>query len=118
MAQLRRRQAGVVAAALGSLLAFWTGLAAWAADTPATALLYERPVLTIDPGMHTAQIRSAAVDAAGQLRGPAAVAGAGQVAGTGSEDKTVRIWSVADGTLLHTIRMPAGPGDTGKIYAV
>ena len=68
--------------------------------------LYEQPVLVVDPGMHTATIRSVAVDAAGCL------------AVTGSDDKTVRMWSLADGKLLRTIRMPAGPGNIGKIYAV
>jgi hypothetical protein len=37
---------------------------------------------------------------------------------TGSDDKTVRIWSVGDGRLLQTIRLPAGPGNIGKVYAV
>ena len=60
--------------------------------------LYERPVLIVDPGMHTATSKAAAVDAAGLFLV------------TGSEDKTVRIWSVSDGKLLRTIRMPAGPG--------
>ena len=68
--------------------------------------LYEQPVLVVDPGMHTATINSVAVDAAGRL------------AVTGSDDKTVRVWSLADGKLLRTIRMPAGPGNVGKIYAV
>ncbi len=68
--------------------------------------LHDRPVLVLDPGLHTAPIRSADVDAAGTL------------AVTGSHDKTVRLWSVADGRLLRTIRVPAGPGDVGKIYAV
>jgi hypothetical protein len=68
--------------------------------------LYDRPVLAIDPGMHTNVIRDAAVDA--EVRW----------AVTGSEDKTVRVWSLADGALLRTIRVPAGPGDVGKIYAV
>ena len=68
--------------------------------------LYERPVLIVDPGMHTAPIRAAAVDAAGRF------------IVTGSDDKTVRIWSVSDGKLLQTIRVPAGPGDIGKIRAV
>jgi WD40 repeat protein len=71
-----------------------------------TSPLYERPVLVVDLGMHTAKISSVAVDAAGRL------------AVTGSEDKTVRVWSLADGKLLRTIRLPAGPGDIGKIYAV
>src|SRR4051812_42028762 len=106
MARYRRGQASTVVATLWSLLISWTSLSAWAADTFATTLLYERPVLTIDPGMHTAQIRSAAVDRAGRL------------AVTGSHDKTVRIWSLADGKLLQTIRVPAGPGNVGKIHAV
>jgi WD40 repeat protein len=50
--------------------------------------------------------RSAAADAAGRFLV------------TGSDDKTVRIWSALDGTLLRTIRMPAGPEAAGKIYAV
>lgn len=68
--------------------------------------LYARPVLTVDPGRHTAAIRRAAVDAAGRF------------AVTGSHDKTVRVWALADGTLQRTIRLPAGPGNVGKVYAV
>ena len=30
----------------------------------------------------------------------------------------MRIWSLADGKLERTIRLPAGPGDVGKVYAV
>ena len=37
---------------------------------------------------------------------------------TGSLDKTIRVWSLADGSLVRTIRMPAGPGNVGKVYAV
>ena len=43
---------------------------------------------------------------------------AGRIVVTGSEDKTLRVWSMADGELLRTIRLPAGSGDIGKIYAV
>ncbi len=68
--------------------------------------LYEQPVLTLDPGMHTAPIRRADVDAAGAY------------AVTGSHDKTVRVWSARTGALLRTIRLPRGPGDVGKVYAV
>lgn len=71
-----------------------------------TSALYDRPVLVIDPGMHTAPIMRAAVDAAGKY------------VVTGSDDKTVRVWAVEDGKLLRTIRVPAGPGDVGKIHAV
>jgi WD40 repeat protein len=67
--------------------------------------LYDRPVLAIDPGMHTAPIRSQAVDAEGRF------------AVTGGDDRTVRIWSVADGRLLRTIWIPVGPEYVGRIYA-
>lgn len=58
-----------------------------AEDRPSDAAprLYDRPVLVVDPGLHTATIRSVSADAAGRW------------AVTGSEDRTVRIWSVADG---------------------
>jgi len=68
--------------------------------------LYEHPVLIVDPDMHTAASKAAAAGAAGRFLV------------TGSVDKTVRIWSASDGKLLRTIRMPAGPGPTGKVYAV
>jgi WD40 repeat protein len=76
------------------------------ASPAALAQLYEQPVLTIDPGMHTARIEDVGVDAAGQI------------AVTGAKDKTLRVWSLTDGQLLRTIRMPAGPGNIGNIYAV
>ncbi len=78
----------------------------FAALPAAKAQLYEQPVLVIEPGMHTGVIKAVAVDAAGRI------------AVTGSWDKTVRVWSLTDGKLLQTIRMPAGPGHIGKIYAV
>src|SRR5215468_4996591 len=69
-------------------------------------MFYDHPVLIINPGMHTAPIKDVGVDAAGRI------------AVTGSDDKTVRVWSLSDGKLLRTIRMPAGPADLGKIYTV
>ena len=72
----------------------------------AGADLYERPVLAVDPGMHTATIWAQAVDREGRY------------AVTGGADRTVRIWSVADGKLLRTILIPVGPDPVGKIHAV
>jgi WD40 repeat protein len=76
------------------------------ANHAALAQLYEQPVLIIDPGMHTAPITDGGVDAAGHI------------AVTGGWDKTVRVWSLPGGELLRTIRVPDGPGQIGKIYAV
>jgi len=68
--------------------------------------LYDRPVLAVDPHMHTARIWAQAVDAGGRF------------AVTGGDDRTVRIWSVPDGKLLRTIWIPTGPERVGVIYAV
>jgi len=75
-----------------------------AADQPLAPRpgFYDRPVLAIDLGMHTNDIVSAGADAEGRW------------GVTGSHDKTVRVWSLADGALLLTIRLPAGPGDLGQ----
>jgi WD40 repeat protein len=67
--------------------------------------LYDRPVLVIDTGMHTTRLRASA-DRDGRW------------AVTVSDDKTVRIWSLADGALERTVRLPAGPDNIGSAYAV
>ena len=61
--------------------------------------LYQQPVLTLEPGTHTAPIGGAGVDAIGAY------------VVTGSDDKTVRIWEMGKGALLSTIGLPRGsPG--------
>ena len=57
--------------------------------------------------MHTAVIRRIATDAA-----------ANRYIVTGSDDKTLRVWELATGRLLQTIRVPIGPGNEGKVYAL
>jgi len=69
-------------------------------------IYYDRPVLTVDPGMHTGVLWATSADMAGRF------------AVTGSDDKTVRVWSLSDGKLVGTIRVPAGSGAVGRIYAV
>jgi WD40 repeat protein len=103
MAGIFRGQGSAIARSLALLPALLFAIF----TTPAAlAQLYEQPVLVVDPGMHTAPIKTVDVDAAGRL------------AVTGSDDKTVRLWSLTDGKLLRTIRMPAGAENIGRIYAV
>jgi DNA-binding beta-propeller fold protein YncE len=64
------------------------------------------PLLRIETGMHTAPIKRIGVDRACRLLG------------TGSSDKTVRLWSLPEGKLLRTLRPPIGPGNDGKVFAV
>jgi hypothetical protein len=101
MAGIFRGQSSGVARALLFALLFVV-----VASPAALAQLYKQPVLIVDPGMHTAPIKDVGVDAAGQI------------AVTGGFDKALRVWSLPDGELLRSIRVPAGPGDIGEIYAV
>ncbi|MFT3986770.1 caspase family protein [Aestuariivirga sp.] len=56
--------------------------------------------------MHTAGIWRVAISADGKLMV------------TASEDKTIRVWSTMDGSLIRTIRVPIGSGSDGKLFAV
>jgi WD40 repeat protein len=89
-----------------TLLLCSAGARAAEPQTDAPPGLFDRPVLVVDPSMHTAIIRRASADKDGRW------------AVTGSDDKTIRVWSLADGALARTIRLPAGPGNVGKVFAV
>ena len=86
MAGIFRGQGSAIARSLALLPAF---LFAVFANAPAMAQLSEQPMLVVDPGMHTGRINAVGVDAAGRF------------AVTGSHDKTVRVWSLADGKSLR-----------------
>jgi WD40 repeat protein len=105
MAQVRRHCRTIAAALLALVGLFTPVLAQDSAPNDGTDL-YDRPVLAVDPGMHTASIQSQAVDASGRF------------AVTGGADRTVRVWSVSDGALLRTIWVPVGPESVGRILAV
>jgi WD40 repeat protein len=64
------------------------------------------PVLRIETGMHTAPIYRVSADAHCRILA------------TGSDDKTVRLWSMPEGQLLRTVRLPIGSGNGGRIYSV
>ena len=106
MAQVQRHPRAIAAAFMGlAALAFAPAVAENGGSTDKTDL-YERPVLVVDPDMHTAAIQSQAVDASEHY------------AITGGLDRNVRVWSVADGSLLQTIWIPIGPNPVGVVTAV
>jgi WD40 repeat protein len=106
MAQVQRHRRAIAAALLGLLALAFAPARAEDQGPNAGTDLFDRPVLAIDPGMHTARINAQAVDVDGRF------------AVTGGDDRTVRIWSVADAKLLRTIWIPVGPESVGAIYAV
>jgi WD40 repeat protein len=65
----------------------------------------QRPLLTLDPGGHTAFIVKSFITPKGD-----------QVITVG-EDKAVRIWDIQTGDPIQTIRLPAGLLEEGKIQA-
>jgi WD40 repeat protein len=87
------------------LLMLWTG-AGRGQDAENPPGLYDRPVLAVEQGTHTRRIWSASADREARW------------VVTGSEDKTIRIWSLADGRLDRTIRLPTGPGNIGLAHRV
>jgi predicted Zn finger-like uncharacterized protein len=64
-----------------------------------------RPILALDPGGHTAFVRDVffTPDASRVI--------------SVSEDKSVRVWDVASGEVVQTIRLPAGPDVEGALNA-
>ncbi|MBI3707393.1 MAG: hypothetical protein HY246_06915, partial [Proteobacteria bacterium] len=86
---------------VGALAGLFGAAFADAQESPSTA-----PILRIETGMHAAAINKLALsEANGQLV-------------TVSDDKTARLWSLADGRLLDTLRVPIAPGAEGSLYAV
>jgi len=65
-----------------------------------------QPILRIETGMHTATVNGMDIDAAERYLV------------TGSDDKTARVWELATGRLLRTLRPPAGNDSGGQISAV
>ncbi|MEM8753533.1 MAG: hypothetical protein AAGF90_11210, partial [Pseudomonadota bacterium] len=99
--QIFGRAAAIAAAALSTVFAAFVGLEAAAQPAPPT-----EPILRIATEQHTATIHAVSTPAAG-----------GVVATTG-DDKTIRLWRMADGEALDTIRIPIGPGEEGLLYSV
>lgn len=64
------------------------------------------PILRVETGRHMAMIRRMAIDANNRILV------------TGSDDKTIRVWSLKTGKLIRTLRVPINAGVDGKIMAV
>jgi hypothetical protein len=88
------------AATLWLALALGLTTSAWGESLPTG------PLLRIETGRHTAFIHALALDEA-----------SGKVY-SASEDKTIRVWRIADGRLLDTFRVPAGFRAEGQLYAL
>ncbi len=82
------------------------GAAPDSASAAAGEPLATQPVLRIETGIHTAPILRVAVSRDANFMA------------TASLDKTVRVWSVADGKLIRTLRMPVGLGFEGALHAL
>lgn len=63
------------------------------------------PILTLNTEMHTAVIQRISIDRRGRTLL------------TASMDKTAKLWDLATGALLRTLRPPIGAGDEGMLYA-
>ena len=72
----------------------------------ARAAAADGPVLQLDTGGHMASIRSIAFTPDGRQLVSA------------SDDKTIRVWDLASGKTVRTIRGESAPGDAGKVYAM
>ena len=66
----------------------------------------DSPILRPEVGAHTAPINRIAVDRAERFLV------------SGSHDKTARVWDLATGQLLRTLRVPLGEGRLGQILSI
>lgn len=64
------------------------------------------PILRLNTTAHTARIWKIATDRENRY------------AATASDDKTARVWSLADNRLLSVLRVPVGAGEAGSLRAV
>ena len=76
------------------------GAATYASEAP------KDPILRIETGMHTAHIVKIGIDEKNRYLV------------TGSLDKTIRVWELATGRLIRTLRPPIGDGNEGMIHGV
>ena len=93
-ARLRRLLAVVVVAGIG------LATVAHAQEPP------QAPILRVEAAAHIAPVARLATDATGRILASV------------SDDKTLRLWALPDGTPLGVLRPPIGDREEGELYAV
>jgi len=88
------------------LLAVLLSAIATRSPVHAAETLSTEPVLRVETGAHGARINRLVVDPTDNRLISVA------------DDKTVRAWSLSDGRLLATLRIPIGAGPEGRLHAV
>jgi len=101
-----RERVGVIARAALVAIGAVAGVTASNGSHAQSAEPPQQPVMRIEAGGHTAPIRRLAVDATGDILASV------------SDDKTLRLWNLPEGTLRLVIRPPIGPGAEGELAAV
>ncbi len=66
----------------------------------------QAPILRVEAAAHTAPITRLSTDAGGRILASV------------SDDKTLRLWALPDGTPIGVLRPPIGDGEEGELYAV
>ena len=92
-----------------SLVLLFSGARVPVRTTPAQgtgSLVSREPILRIETPDHTTRINELAVDSTGRILV------------TVSDDKTARVWSLTDATLVRVLRVPIGDANAGKLYSV
>jgi len=105
MATRREGFGSAIRAAACLARAVAAGAALAAAGAAAAQEVSDRPHLRIEAGMHTTRIVRVDADASGRFLV------------TASEDRTARVWDVATGQLVQTLRVPIGGDNDGWVYA-
>jgi WD40 repeat protein len=94
-----------LATAIACLVAAASPTPLFAQDEAASQPTEEPPVLALDAGGHTVSVNKVLFTADGR-----------EILSM-SNDKTIRVWDVATGEPVRTLRVPIGVGDIGRIYS-
>ncbi len=90
---------------MGRWFLFLYTILVWVAFAQASDVVpSDAPFVRIETGQHMASVNQLSRDTSGRF------------VVTASDDKTVRLWTLSDGKLLDTLRVPIGSGLEGALY--